>query len=448
MGKILDQLAEYMIAARAAQLPAEVSEKAKHHILDTLAAMISGSRLKPGRLAIQFVRSQRGKKECSVVATPIVTTAIMAAFTNGIFAHADETDDSNQYARIHPGCAIVPAAWAVAERGKNSGRALINAVVLGYDVGCRITQALGIRLLGSHSSHSIGGTFGAAAAAASLLPLDARQISYLFSYAAQQASGVRSWVADDEHVEKAFDFGGMPARNGVTAALLVRAGFTGMRDVFEGERNFFEAYSPAPQPGKLVDELGARYEIMRTSIKKFPVGYPIQAAADGLSRIFVRETVTAGDVRRVVVRLPEEGARTVNNRTMPDINLQYILSVMLLDGGLGFEAAHDYRRMQDRQVLEMESRIELRGDEELARSPIPGQGIIELTVKDGRTLREHVVSFRGSAENPMATEEVEEKAKALMAPVLGDERALRLVEAIRELESAPSIAGLRSLLVA
>ena len=437
-----------MAAAQSASLPAEVIVKAKHHVLDTLAAMVSGSRLKPGRLAIEYARAQEGRREAGVVGSDVVTTAATAAFANGILAHADETDDSNQYARLHPGCSIVPAAWAMAERQKSNGRALLHAVVLGYDIGGRVNRALRPKMLGNHSSHSIGGTFGAAAAAGSLALLDAQRHCYLLSYAAQQASGVRSWVADDEHVEKAFDFGGMPARNGVMAALLVQSGFTGMRDVFQGERNFLEAYSPSPDSQELVRELGSRYEIMLTSIKKFPAGFPIQAAADALLLIMQRHGIRSQDVLRVAARLPEDGARTVNDRSMADINLQYVLAVILLDGRLTFAAAHDYGRMREREVLKMKARIRLEVDEELTRAALPAQAIVELTTRDGRTLKEHVVSFRGAAENPMTTEEAEEKARGLMAPVLGSERVEKLLESMRGLESLTNLSALRNLLAA
>jgi 2-methylcitrate dehydratase PrpD len=445
---VIQQLTQYMAEAPGAELPSEVTQKAKHHVLDTLAAMVSGSRLKPGRLGIQYARAQEGRREAGVIASDVVTTATTAAFANGILAHADETDDSHQYARLHPGCSIVPAAWAMAERQNSEGKALLRAVVLGYDIGGRVNRALRPKALGNHSSHSIGGTFGAAAAAGSLALLDAQKNRYLLSYAAQQASGVRSWVADDEHVEKAFDFGGMPARNGVMAALLVESGFTGMRDVFQGERNFLDAYSPSPDPQELVRELGGRYEIMLTSIKKFPAGFPIQAAADALLLIIDRHSIRPEDVLRVAARLPEDGARTVNDRSMADINLQYVLAVMLLDGKLEFQSAHDYGRMQEREVLEMKARIRLQADEELTRAAVPAQAIVELTTRDGRTLREHVVSFRGAAENPMTTEEVEEKARGLMAPVLGSERVEKLLAVMRELESLANVSDLRGLLAA
>src|SRR2546426_7664599 len=110
MAKIIDSLAEYMLAARQAKLPAAVVQKGKSHVLDSLAAIISGSRLKPGQLGLQHARAQAGKEECCVLGTNLKTTPIMAAFANGMSAHADENDDSNS--QLHPGCGVVSAAWA------------------------------------------------------------------------------------------------------------------------------------------------------------------------------------------------------------------------------------------------------------------------------------------------------------------------------------------------
>jgi len=444
--KVIDELSQYLEASRSAGLPPEVARKGKHHIVDAFAAMVSGAKLKPGRLAIKYGRSQRGKREATVVGTNLMLPATTAALVNGILAHADETDDTHWRSRTHPGCAIVPAAWAMAEKESRDGGALISAVVAGYDVGCRVTQALGAHQLGWHSTHSIGGTFGAAAAASVLAGLDAQQIRWALSYAAQQASGVRSWVADSDHVEKAFDFAGMPARNGVTAAVLVQCGFTGMADVFEGEKNFLAAYSTSPDPQKLSDSLGSRYEIMETSIKFFPIGAPIQAAAEALETIRKKHGLQPETVEKVTVRLPKEGADTVNNRVMPDINLQYIMAVMLLDGSLSFEAAHDYRRMKEKKTREMMARIELVGDETLFQPSAPRPAIVEVTTRSGETLREHVASSRGTPENPMSDEEVEKKALGLIAPVLGAARSRELSDKTRAMESLPTVRDLATLL--
>src|SRR6476660_9607767 len=235
---IMQRLSSYIASALRRPLPPAVVEKTKHHILDTLAAMISGSRLTPGMKAISYVKTLGGAKEAAVIGSKIVTTAVNAALANGMLAHADETDDSHAPSLTHPGCGIVPAALAMAEREEASGEALLRAIALGYDVGCRLTMALDAYQFreDGHSTHSFGPMFGAAAAAASLARFDERQVRHCLSYTAQQAAGISCWMRDEEHIEKAFDFGGMPARNGVAAALMVRHGFTGVEDALSGER--------------------------------------------------------------------------------------------------------------------------------------------------------------------------------------------------------------------
>src|SRR5690348_17862753 len=195
----------------------------------------------------------QARPESTVIGSSVRTTAINAAMANGTMAHADETDDSHAPSLTHPGCGIVPAALAMAEREGRDGRALLRAVALGYDVGCRLTQALDAYQFreDGHSTHSFGPMFGAAAAAGALAGLKQAQVRYLLSYTAQQASGISCWMRDEDHVEKAFDFGGMPARNGVAAALMVSHGFTGLDDAFAGERSFFVAYGRKPEPEKL-----------------------------------------------------------------------------------------------------------------------------------------------------------------------------------------------------
>src|SRR6266850_5018448 len=242
---ITGQLARYMVEAREKNLPPEVAAACKHRILDTLGAMVSGARLKPGEMAIRYIRGQGGTAEASVLTTNIMTSAVNAALANGMFAHADETDDFEPVTKAHPGCSVVPAALAIAEREGRSGIELLRAVALGYDVCCRFLMALGPDLVrGTHrSAEGVGSTFSSVAAAACLARLDETGMRYALSYAAQQVSGLWSWTQDTEHVEKAFDFAGMGARNGVMAVTMVQAGLTGVRDVFDCEHNVLEALS-------------------------------------------------------------------------------------------------------------------------------------------------------------------------------------------------------------
>src|SRR5438270_8830465 len=257
---ITGRLACYMARARNQDLAPHVAQEAKHRILDALAAMVSGSHLPPGGMAIRFAREQGGSAEATVLTTDIRTSAVNAALANGMFAHADETDDFDPVTKAHPGSHVVPAALAMAEREGRSGAQLLAGVTLGYDVCCRFLLALGPDLVrGSHrSAEGTSSTMGAAAAAASLAKLDEKGMRYALSYAAQQVSGLWSWVRDAGHVEKAFDFSGMGARNGVTAAIMAQMGFSGVRDVFDGEHNALQALSTDAKPEEMVADLGSR----------------------------------------------------------------------------------------------------------------------------------------------------------------------------------------------
>src|SRR6185503_5263964 len=422
---LMRELSTYIAGALKRPMPKEVVEKTKHHVLDTIAAMVSGSRLLPGRKAIGYVKTLGGTKEATVIGSRIVTSAQHAALANGMLGHADETDDSHAPSLCHPGCAIVPAALAMAEREGANGTAFLRSVALGYDVGCRMGLALhpyDFRTVG-HSTHSFGPMFGAAAAAGSLAGVNADQARWLLSYTAQQCSGISCWMRDEEHIEKAFDFGGMPARNGVAAAAMVSAGFTAVEDVFSGERNFFIAYDETrrigkpPEPQRLVDGLGTTFEIMNTNIKRWSVGSPIQAPLDSLLDLIRAHGIKAGDVEKLTVRVAHQGANTTDNRSMPDINMQHMCAVMLIDGIVTFISSHDEKRMKNPKVVELKRRIELFGDDELTRVIPSRQGIVELKLKDGRNLRHHTKAVRGTAQNPMARAEVDEKAYHLLAPI-------------------------------
>ena len=449
-GEIMDTLSAYIAQSGEAELPEGTIKKAKHHILDTLGAIICGSSLKPGRLAKAFAEEQGGAPEAQVAGSPVVTTAINAAFAMALMAHSDETDDSHERAGMHPGCAIVPAALAVADREAADGLRFIKGVVAGYDIGCRITQAIGVENVRKWalSLHGIGSNFGSAAAAASVLGLPADRVRYVFDYTAQQDSGKYYWVRDTDHVEKAFVFAGMGARNGVTAAILVQSGFTGVADAFSGEHNYFESFAPVANPALLVEDLGCRYEIQLTDIKKFSVGAPIQAPLDALLILRERHGLTAANVKNIIARVPDDRVLIVRDRNMPDVDLKHVLAVALLDGDMTFAASHSYERMKDPAVLAVRERITLIGDPALRTAKIKRGGIVEITTTDGAELREHVEMVRGRPGNPMSDGEIERKCADLMTPVLGAERTKSLIGMIANLEKVKNVRDLRPLIAA
>jgi 2-methylcitrate dehydratase PrpD len=441
---VTGRLVQYMAGARQRDLAPEVAEATKHRILDTLAAMVSGAHLKPGEMAIRYARSQGGVAEATVVTTDIRTSAVNAALANAMFGHADETDDFHPTTKAHPGCSVVPAALAMGEREGSSGRELLQAVALGYDLCCRFLLALNADLVRKthRSAEGTSSTMGAVGAAASLAKLDEEKMRYAISYAAQQVSGLWSWVRDAEHVEKAFDFSGMGARNGVTAAIMAQMGFSGVWDVFDGEHNVLEALSTDTHPEEMVADLGSRYYVTETAIKPYSVGYPIQAPLDAFLRLYREHGLSPENVKSIVVRLPEDGARVVNNRSMPDVNCQHVIAVALVKGVVSFEDSHSYEQMKDPKIRAVKERVQLIADPALMDPSAPRSGRVEVTLHDGRVVSHFTRHAPGTKENPLDTESVNAKARLLMEPVLG---ASKTEEIIRRVNATETLGNMREL---
>lgn len=449
MSPVMAKLSAYMSEARGRALPGPVAEAVKQHVLDTVASMVSGSELAPGKAAIQFARAYGGEKVATVVGSNVACGPVEAALANGVLAQADETDDSHAPSLSHPGCAVVPAALAAGEKFGIDGAAFLRAVALGYDVGTRVSMTLGGQnfMDATHrDTHSLSEGFGAAAAAGCAANLSAQQMRWLLDYAAQQSSGIAYWMRDTDHIEKAFVFGGMTARDGVTAALLVQSGWSGVDDAFSGADNFLVASLPKADPTGLVDKLGERYEVQRTSIKKWTVGSPIQAPLDALESLRKKHPFETPQLKQLTVRIATDEASVVNNREIPDICLQHMLAVMLIDKTASFRAAHDKARMQDAAVLRERAKIELAPDADLQKLLPKRIAIVEVTLTDGTKFSERIEAVRGTPDNPMTREEVVAKAADLMSPILGADKSDKLIGKILAVDGVKDIRELRPLL--
>src|SRR5487761_468341 len=411
---VMEKLSAYMSEAGGRAPPGGGGGEGEEHILDTLAAMISGSGLLPGRYAIEFVRAYGGKRVATVVASNVVCGPIEAALANGMLAHSDETDDEAPLG-VHSGCAVVPAALAAGERFGMGGTHFIRSVTLGYDLPPRVILALGGRDVMSQGRkrvyRPVAAGFGAAAAAGCAASLNAQQMRWLLDYTAQQAAGLPAWRRDTQHIEKAFVFGGMNARSGVTSALLVKSGWTGVDDILSGPDNFFQAYASQADPPEMIDELGQRYEVTQTNIKKWPVGAPIQAPLDALQILQKRHPFNAHQVKRVTVRLATRQASIVDNREIPNICLQHVVALMLLNKTVGFRSSHDEALLKDPKVLHQRAKVQLVPDEALQRLMPQREAIVELTLTDGTRLSERVAAARGTTKIPMSRDEVIMKAR-------------------------------------
>ena len=447
-GDVTARLARYMVVARDRDLPPRVARDAKDRILDTIGAMVSGSTLPPGAVVAKYVRGQGGTPEASVLTTDIRTTAVNAALANAMLAHADETDDFEPVTKAHPGSCVVPAAFAMGEKEGRSGAEFLRAVALGYDLCCRFLMALGPdHVRGTHrSAEGTSSTFGAVGAAAALARLDETGMRYAVSYAAQQVSGLWSWTRDEDHVEKAFDFSGMGARNGVTAVTMVQAGFTGVHDVLDGQHNMIIALSDEPKPEEMVADLGSRFYVSETAIKVFSVGYPIQSPLDAFLTLRREHGLRPDNVAKVVVKLPPDGAGIVSDSAMPDVNCAHLIAVALIDGTVSFDMSHSRERMADPQVRAIRARVEVMGDTALIDPAAPRNARVEVTTTDGRMVQHLTRHPPGTKENPLTPAQVADKTRGLIAPVLGEARANAVIERVNTLETLGNVRELVALL--
>jgi 2-methylcitrate dehydratase PrpD len=195
----------------------------------------------------------------------------------------------------------------------------------------------------------------------------------------------------------------------------------------------------------LVDKLGERYEIANTDIKKWTVGTPIQAPLDAIENIRRMRPFEADAVKSVVVRLAPTVGVVVDNRDIPDICLQHMVAIMLVDKTASFHAAHDKARMQDAAVLRQRSKVTYVPDDSLARLLPARVAIVEMVFADGTERADRVEAVRGTVRNPMPRAEVVDKARDLVAPVLGAATAQKLIDTLLTLERVPDIRMLRPL---
>ncbi|MCH6470748.1 MmgE/PrpD family protein [Sinomonas terrae] len=451
-------VAAHIAHAKRDPLPDGIADRAKQHLLDSLVAMLSGATLRPGKLAVAYAESRGGVGESTIIGGTR-TNPELAAFANAVCAHADETDDVNNRARIHPGSSIVPAALSVAEALDCSGSDLLAAVSLGYDVAGAVNigawRSMKAMDRSPRTTHGVGQTFGSSAAAACLAGLTMEQNRHVLSYAAQQVAGIATIYRDPEHIGKAFATSAVQAHAGVRAAELVRSGFTGIDDVFDGSPSAFDAFGEDGSTDRMLEDLAKSRHVTKTDIKQYPVGGPIQPAAQALEQLMAAESLRADTVRSIEVRLPTGFAYVVNNRPMPDINLQYILSILLLEGRITFENSHDYERFESPEAAEIMRRVRLIGDPELDLSDeyIAANGrtwraIVTVETTDGRVLTERVDACRGAHNNPISWGRLADKAHMALQGVMPGGQVDDLIKWVQDVETATSSREIRAFLSA
>jgi 2-methylcitrate dehydratase PrpD len=465
---ITTALSKYIASSWKTPIPPEWRALAQYHILDTLAAVVACRNLEPARLARNYSLHLSGapitpgntntsRNIVTILGTPFTASLPDAVFASAMTAHAAEINDFIPSAFVQPGPSIVSIALALAQSRRLSGDAVIRAVVTGYEVAGRLPKALGnanLRKAGL-ANHGLGPVFGAGAAAASLLRLPEERIADVLTYCAQQASGSWQWLLDVEHIEKAFVFSGMGARAGLHAALMVEAGFRGVRDSFDNPAGWLHSsiFTGGDANFTLLTEgLGQRTELLQTGYKRYPVGGPTQPAVHGLLSLLPNITTPPSQhVLKVKIALPASTVSSFRTAAMPALNLPYLSAIILLDGRLDFIGAQSRDRMlNDTTVQALMKKIELVGDagqEGLKGEPRAESARVIVEEVGGKKHEVFVPFVKGYPSHPLTGEEVEAKAVELMMGAgIERERAGKVVEEVRALGELASVNRLIALI--
>jgi 2-methylcitrate dehydratase PrpD len=446
--RLTDQLAEYALETDFARLPDVVVDAAKRVVLDTLGCIVLGVTTPPGLAADRYVGTIGGVETSSVIGRARAAPPALAALVNGTSAHSNEYDASH-VSWGHPAAITVPASLALAEARQLTGRDLINAVVLGHDLGTRLLWMFGGRktIMAAHRGHSSAlFALGVGLASARLLRLDLPHARHALGLSAYCVSSPAAFMNERRHMTKAFCHG-QAAFAGITGALLAEAGMEGNDAIIEAPDGVFDLWAtPAAEPDRATEELGSYFSVVDTAFKYYPAGYPIQAALWSGLGMMRRGGLTPLDIRTIRVGMSTQAADAVDARPTADISMQDMLSVGLARNGLTFEDAHDEVLLRDPVVRRLRQTVALVRDPAMDQRRDLSRGVwLEIETTGGGTLRDEECVAPGHWEQGgMPWPDVVDKFHLLVSPRLGETSSRAIIELVSGLEELDDLSALSS----
>ena len=449
--RVTEGLAEFLASTEFEDLPAEVVEHAKRCMVDFLGVCLGGSTMKRSRIIASFVNDLGGAQEATVIGYPFKVPCPSAGLANGAVGHAIQMDDTDWASIAHLGTVAIPAALAVAEKQKASGRDLLAAVVLGYEGAIRVGAAV-------HPSHNRRGfspngtigVFAGAIAAGKILGLDGLRMADAIGSSAMQSSGLEEFGFDGSM--SSILNTGHAAQAGIISALLAERGFTGSRGILEGRSGFCRAYADKCDLSSIVAGFGERYRILDVWFKRYPTCAYANASLDAILDLVAAHDIDEADVREVLIKTHSVVEKTLNNPCPPNVtaamlSLPYNAAVAILERQVTPREFTE-ETLADERVRAMMAKVKIKAaDEELAFAVGPGRGsIVEIRCQDGTTHEARVKAPRGDTANPFTQEEFLGKFRALTSPVLDPSQSDEILRAVDNLESIEDVTGLTSLL--
>jgi 2-methylcitrate dehydratase PrpD len=443
------QLARFVCNLRLETIPGAVTERAALLALDTLGSVLASSTMDFGRSVISTAVRLGGPPESTLVGASGKVGEASAVLAGGTLAHGLDFDDTREDAIVHTGAATVPTALAAGEAVGAHGRAVVEALVAGVEVMCRVGLAVPGRF---HARHyhptSVTGAFAAAAVAGKLHGLDESQLVHAFGICGSQSAGIIEYLADGSWTKRMHP--GWAAHAGVVATMLAQSGFTGPETVFEGEHGFFAALAGGHDPARLdalLATLGDTWELQALTFKPYPCGSIAHPYMDCALRLREEHRLQPGAIAEIrcrtaagpVPRLwePLAAKHRPPNGYAAKFSLPYLLAVMLVKGRAGLAEFSD-EAVRDPAVLDVAGRVRYDLD---ATIDYPRQFVGDVTVRltDGRVLHARQDHPRGGADSPLTAGEMEAKFRGNARLALPEAAIDPLIEGVRRLAKAPDL---------
>jgi 2-methylcitrate dehydratase PrpD len=426
------QLAEFIAASRWQDIPPEVRREGVRGLLNYVGCALGGCGDEAIGLAIRVLGPTFGRGEAGVIGRSERCDVLNAAFLNAASANVLEFDDTHLPTVMHPAAPVAPGIFALAEARGASGVELLHAFILGVEASCRVGNAVMPHHYrrGAHITATCG-IFGAAAAAAKLLGLDAVRTNWALGHAATQSAGL---VESLGSMSKSVGVGNS-ARNGLAGALFAQAGFTAAESAIEGKYGFAKVASDTVDLAKLTDGLGTKWEILANACKPYPCGVVLFPVIDACLELRKRIEVTACEIRHIVVRghplLRERTDRpVVDNGREAKVSLQHAVAAALLHGAGGLAQFTD-AAVKEPAVLALRARVVAEDD---AAIPVES-AYVAVELPDGSRIEETVRHGRGTPGRPMSDLELDAKIGELTAFGAPFVDTPALIAAVRDLET-------------
>jgi len=442
-------LADFVAKLDFAQIPPQVVESAKRHLLDTIGVGLLGATQEMPRNALRGIRAIPNSAGAGQVwGADVTLSPPYAAMANGISAHVLDFDDTHTAGIVHGSAILGPVVLSMGEHVKASGRDVLTAFIAGWEVAARVGLAAQgtIHQRGYHTS-SIAGVFGAAAAAGKLLGLSASQLTFALGLAGSQASGINEYQSNGSSSKILHT--GWAAYGGIVAAYLAQAGMTGPLTVFEGRLGLFFAYgiSERTKPDELTAGLGEIWETTQISIKPYSCCHFGHAFIDCAKELHAKGVKPAdiSNIECVVAHIqvpmvcePSALKRKPDSPYAAKFSLPFMVAAALTDGKVGQETFTP-GNISRSDLLDLASRVSY-------RIAAPGEimfpkyfpGWLRVKAKSGREYEERMDINWGTPENPMQQNAIEEKFRSNVSSVLSSERGDRLIASLAQLEHSNS----------